>query len=154
MLLTHFYTSEQLFFIFGGRESPNLFTMGVGQRVAMDSLKVLPKPVMPYLSKTTSETTLQQRWPARRAGGPQPSSTPLDTPRRTPLPFTRKIRTRRHVEIKMKIIEPHLEIQKFVVNLDSAASLWLTPLHLADRPHGIGVGCQKTYPWREVGCPR
>jgi hypothetical protein len=48
---------------------------------------------MPYPStpcgRATPETAIRpfQGWPARRAGGLQPSSTPLDTPRRTPMVF-------------------------------------------------------------------
>jgi hypothetical protein len=54
--------------------------------------KVSPWPAKPYRStpcgRATYKTTLQpfQRWPARRAGGLRSSSTPLDTPRRTPMP--------------------------------------------------------------------
>jgi hypothetical protein len=68
--------------------------MGIWQRVAMDILKFLPgRPchAMPYLSmlcrQAIPETALRSfpGWPARKAGGLQPSSTPLDTPRRTPI---------------------------------------------------------------------
>jgi hypothetical protein len=54
--------------------------------------KVSPAPAMPYRSmpcgQATPETALQpfQGWPAHRAGGLLPSSTPLDTSRRTPMP--------------------------------------------------------------------
>jgi hypothetical protein len=62
--------------------------------MARDGLK-LPKeslgPAMPYPStpygRGTPETALQpfQGWPVHGGGGLQPSSTPLDTPCRTPL---------------------------------------------------------------------
>jgi hypothetical protein len=48
---------------------------------------------MPYPSTpcglTTPETALRPflGWPGHRAGGLRPSSTPLDTPRRTPMIF-------------------------------------------------------------------
>jgi hypothetical protein len=64
--------------------------MSVWQGVAMDSLKFHPGPPMPYPStpcgEATPETALQpfQGWPTHRAGSLHPSSTPLDTPRRTP----------------------------------------------------------------------
>jgi hypothetical protein len=57
----------------------------------MDSLKFHPGPAMPDpatpYGQPTPETALWPfpRWPARRTGILQPSSTPLDTPRRTPL---------------------------------------------------------------------
>jgi fatty acid desaturase len=48
--------------------------------------------VHPLLDKTSTEKVFRfrggfrfQGWPIRRVGGLQPSSTPLDTPRRTPL---------------------------------------------------------------------
>jgi hypothetical protein len=46
----------------------------------------MPDPSTPF-GRATLETTLRpfQGWPARRAGGLGPSSTPLDTPRPTPL---------------------------------------------------------------------
>jgi hypothetical protein len=53
--------------------------------------KVLLGPAMPFLSTPCSRTTLEmvlwpfQGWPTRRVGGLCPSSTPLDTSRRTPL---------------------------------------------------------------------
>jgi hypothetical protein len=53
--------------------------------------KVSPGPAMPYPStpyrRTTPETALQpfQGWPAYTAGSLRPSSTSLDTPRRTPI---------------------------------------------------------------------
>jgi hypothetical protein len=53
--------------------------------------KVLFVPIMAYLSmpcgRATPEMALQpfQEWPARRAGGLQPSSTHLETPRCTPM---------------------------------------------------------------------
>jgi hypothetical protein len=51
-------------------------------------LKVSPRPTMPNPStpygRTTPKTAIWPfwRWPARRAGGLKPSSTPLDTPYR------------------------------------------------------------------------
>jgi hypothetical protein len=51
---------------------------------------VSPAPAIPYpptpCGRATSETALRpfQGWPSRRAGGQRPSSTPLDTPHRTP----------------------------------------------------------------------
>jgi hypothetical protein len=53
--------------------------------------KVLPGPAMPYPStpcrQATPITALWpfQGWPAHRAGRLRPFSTPLDTPRRTPM---------------------------------------------------------------------
>jgi hypothetical protein len=53
--------------------------------------KVSTSPGMPYSSmsygRATPETDLRpfQRWPACRAGGLRPSSTPLDTPCHTPM---------------------------------------------------------------------
>jgi hypothetical protein len=53
--------------------------------------KVSPGPAKPYPSmpwgRVTPETALLSflGWPAHKAGGLRPSSTPLDTPRRTPL---------------------------------------------------------------------
>jgi hypothetical protein len=53
--------------------------------------KVSPGPAMPDPStpcgRATPETALHQFlvWPDRKAGGLRPSSTPLDTPRRTGL---------------------------------------------------------------------
>jgi hypothetical protein len=46
----------------------------------------MPNPSTPC-GRATSETAswLFQGWPACRAGGLRPSSTPLDTPRRTPM---------------------------------------------------------------------
>jgi hypothetical protein len=59
-------------------------------RSAMDSLKFTPRPAMPYPSTPCKQpnTEMAVRWTARRAGGLQPSSTPLDTQRLRPLSFT------------------------------------------------------------------
>jgi hypothetical protein len=71
-----------------------LLTSGIHRRTGRAGHglnKVSLGPTMPYPSKpcrrTTPETTLQsfQEWPARRAGGLRLFSTPLDTPRRTPM---------------------------------------------------------------------
>jgi hypothetical protein len=72
-------------FLFGTREP-----MGVWQRMAMNSLKFHLGPPMPHSSTpcrwATPETTLWpfQGWPAHIVVGQQPSSTHLDSPRRTP----------------------------------------------------------------------
>jgi hypothetical protein len=53
--------------------------------------KVSPGPTMPYPAtpsgRATPKMVLQpfQGWPPCKAGGLRPSSTPLDTPRRTPM---------------------------------------------------------------------
>jgi hypothetical protein len=53
--------------------------------------KVSPGPAMPYSSMTCGHATPQmalwafQGWPAHRAGDLRASSTPLDTPRCTPM---------------------------------------------------------------------
>jgi hypothetical protein len=48
--------------------------------------KVSPGPAMPYPSSSYGETIwLFQAWSTLRAGGLWPSSTPLDTQRRTPM---------------------------------------------------------------------
>jgi hypothetical protein len=54
--------------------------------------KISPGPTMPYMfalcRRATSETVIRlcQSWPAHRVGGLRPSFTPLDTPRRRPMP--------------------------------------------------------------------
>jgi hypothetical protein len=50
--------------------------------------KVSVRPTMPDLSTPSGLATLQlyQGWPTRRAGGQRLTSSPLDTPRRTPMP--------------------------------------------------------------------
>jgi hypothetical protein len=56
--------------------------------------KVSPRPAMPYTftlcGQATPEMTLRpfERWPAHRATGLGPSSTPMETPRRTPMCFS------------------------------------------------------------------
>jgi hypothetical protein len=55
-------------------------SMGVRPGVAMDSLKFHPGPSYP-----STPSRPFQRWPAYRAGSLWPSSTPLDTPRLTPM---------------------------------------------------------------------
>jgi hypothetical protein len=57
--------------------------MGVWHGVAMDSLKFHPSLPCPTLLRPAGGPPL--KWQARRAGGLQPSSTPLGTPRRTPM---------------------------------------------------------------------
>jgi hypothetical protein len=49
----------------------------------------MPYPSLPC-GRVTPETALRlfPAWPAHRVGGLQPSSTPLDTPRRTPMSDT------------------------------------------------------------------
>jgi hypothetical protein len=47
--------------------------------------KVSPGPAMPDPSTPCGQAAPKMGWPACRAGGLQPSSTPLDTPRRTGL---------------------------------------------------------------------
>jgi hypothetical protein len=58
--------------------------MGVWQGVAMDSLKFHPGLPCPTFLRPAGRRPLKR--PAHRACGLRPSSTPLDTPRRTPLP--------------------------------------------------------------------
>jgi hypothetical protein len=61
--------------------------------------KFSPRPAMPFPStpcgRATLETALQlfQGLPACKAGGLRPSSTPLDTPRRTPMDWREYIET-------------------------------------------------------------
>jgi hypothetical protein len=82
------------FLLFGkSSEMDSLRGMGVWQGVAMDLPKFhldppcpLPNPFTPC-GQATPETAFQpfQGWPACRASGLWPSSTPLDTPRCMPL---------------------------------------------------------------------
>jgi hypothetical protein len=67
--------------------------MGVWQGLAMDSLKLHLHPPCPLPNpstlcrRATPETALQllQGWPTRREGSLRLSSTPFDTPGRTPM---------------------------------------------------------------------
>jgi hypothetical protein len=70
-----------------------VMSRGVWKGVVMDSLKYWWAPLSPTLLHPVRGPSLKLpflRWPARRAGGLQPSSTPLDTPRRAPMAMSHR----------------------------------------------------------------
>jgi hypothetical protein len=82
------------------------FVMGIWQRVAMDSLKFHLGRESPTLLRSAGGPP--QGWPAHRAGSVRPSSTPLDTPRRTPMDFTLWLRKERS---GLEVVGPQIRVE-------------------------------------------
>jgi hypothetical protein len=107
--------------------------MGIWQGVARNTLKFhLAPPCLTFL-RPAPETALQlfQGWPARRAGGQWPSSTPLDTPCPTPTLYSV------HQELFMPLFTVESwPLRGFLVEKNTNHALRVARPHAADMQAG------------------